>query len=40
MSVSLEDADDSAYAFIKPGETVTVNHEGKDPDANAMDIGS
>ncbi|KXN89006.1 Penicillolysin [Leucoagaricus sp. SymC.cos] len=27
MTVSLEEADDSAYAFIKPGETLTVNHD-------------
>ncbi|KAF5364111.1 hypothetical protein D9756_000085 [Leucocoprinus leucothites] len=27
MTVSLEEADDTAYTFIKPGETVTVNHE-------------
>ncbi|KAL9713223.1 hypothetical protein Ac2012v2_004464 [Leucoagaricus gongylophorus] len=27
MSVSLEDADDTAYVSIKPGETVTANHE-------------
>jgi hypothetical protein len=32
MSVSLEDADDTAYAFINPGETVTVNHEGQFPE--------
>lgn len=29
MSVSLEDADDTAYVSIKPGETVTANHEGQ-----------
>ncbi|KAF9441014.1 zincin [Macrolepiota fuliginosa MF-IS2] len=27
MSVSLEEVDDTAYTFIKPGETVTVDHE-------------